>query len=287
MGQKSKIEWTDATWNPTTGCTKVSDGCDHCYAHKLAHERLAQLYSRQLPVLPTAENRADPFSIRLWPTRLRQPASWSKPRIVFVNSMSDLFHVDVPDAFVRQVFEVMLKVDRHVYQVLTKRPSRAARFFRLNQDLFPDGMIPRHIWMGTSVENQEVAHRVDHLRQLPARIRFLSCEPLLGPLQIDLGEIHWVISGGESGAEFRPMEEGWVLGLRDQCRAAGTPFFFKQWGGRRAKAGGRLLEGRTWDEMPMPDRVPENVAPAPVSVPAENRRRTRAHSAPERAPAAA
>ncbi len=287
MGQKSKIEWTDATWNPTTGCTKVSDGCDHCYAHKLAHERLAVLYSRQLPVRPTPENVADPFSIRLWPTRLKQPASWRKPRIVFVNSMSDLFHVDVPDEFVRQVFEVMLRVDRHIYQVLTKRPSRAARFFRRNEDLFPNGRIPGHIWMGTSVENQDVAHRVNHLRTLPAEIRFLSCEPLLGPLQLDLTGIHWVIAGGESGAEFRPMDEAWPLGLLDQCQTAGTPFFFKQWGGRRSKVGGRLLAGRTWDEMPMPDRVPQNVAPSPVSVLAESRRRTPAPVARGEAPAAA
>lgn len=287
MGQKSKIEWTDATWNPTTGCTKVSDGCDHCYAHKLAHERLAVLYSRQLPVLPSPDNIADPFSLRLWPTRLRQPASWRKPRIVFVNSMSDLFHVDVPDAFVRQVFEVMLTIDRHIYQVLTKRPARAVRFFRMNQDLFPDGRVPRHIWMGTSVEDQKVAYRVDHLRELPAEIRFLSCEPLLGQLQLDLSGIHWVIAGGESGAEFRPMAEGWALSLRDQCREAGTPFFFKQWGGRRAKAGGRLLDGRTWDEMPMPDRVPENVVPERVSVTAETRRRARVPLAPGAAPAAA
>lgn len=287
MAQKSKIEWTDATWNPTTGCTKVSAGCDHCYAHKLAHERLALLYSRQLPVLPTEENIADPFSIRLWPDRLKQPASWRRPRIVFVNSMSDLFHVDVPDAFVRQVFEVMLTVNRHIYQVLTKRPSRALRFFRLNQDLFPGGRIPGHIWMGTSVEDQDVAHRVDHLRQLPAEIRFLSCEPLLGELQLDLREIHWVIAGGESGAEFRPMAEEWALSLLDQCRGAGTPFFFKQWGGRRSKAGGRILAGRTWDEMPMPDRVPENVLPGTISVAGGNRRRTPAPGDRAAAPAAA
>lgn len=287
MGQKSKIEWTDATWNPTTGCTKVSDGCDHCYAHKLAHERLAVLYSGQLPVLPTPANIADPFSLRLWPKRLKQPASWRKPRIVFVNSMSDLFHVDVPDAFVRQVFEVMLKVDRHIYQVLTKRPSRAVRFFRMNRDLFPDGRIPGHIWMGTSVEDQKVAYRVDHLRELPAEIRFLSCEPLLGGLQLDLSGIHWVIAGGESGAEFRPMAEGWALSLRDQCRATGTPFFFKQWGGRRAKAGGRMLDGQTWDEMPMPDRIPENVVPERISVTGGTRKPGLAPFEREVAPAAA
>lgn len=287
MGQKSKIEWTDATWNPTTGCTKVSDGCDHCYAHKLAHERLASLYSRQLPVVDTPENAADPFSVRLWPGRLNQPASWRQPRIVFVNSMSDLFHVDVPDAFVRRVFEVMLKVDRHIYQVLTKRPSRAVRFFRLNQDLFPAGRIPSHIWMGTSVENQEVAYRVAHLKRVPAEIRFLSCEPLLGPLQLNLEGIQWVIAGGESGAEFRAMEEAWALALRDQCRSAGTPFFFKQWGGRRSKAGGRELDGRTWDEMPVLGRVPANVAPAAINPVQESRRRTRVPQTPAAAPAAA
>lgn len=287
MGQKSKIEWTDATWNPTTGCTKVSDGCDHCYAHKLAHERLTVLYSRQLPVVQSPENIADPFSVRLWSDRLRQPGSWKKPRIVFVNSMSDLFHVDVPDAFVRQVFEVMLKVDRHIYQVLTKRPARAVRFFRLNHDLFPTGRVPRHIWMGTSVENQDVAYRVSHLRKLPAEVRFLSCEPLLGPLQVNLGGIHWVIAGGESGAEFRAMEETWALSLRDQCRSTGTPFFFKQWGGRRAKAGGRMLEGRTWDEMPLPDWIPENVAPLAISPAEGSRRRERAPSELEATPAAA
>lgn len=263
MGQKSRIEWTDATWNPTTGCTKVSEGCDHCYAHKLAHERLASLYGSQLPVLQTPENIADPFSIRLWPKRLTQPASWRTPRIVFVNSMSDLFHVDVPNAFVRQVFEVMLKVDRHIYQVLTKRPARAVRFFRLNGDLFPDGQIPAHIWMGTSVESQTVAYRVNHLHELPAAIRFLSCEPLLGPLDVDLAGIHWVIAGGESGAEFRPMDQAWVRDLRDRCKDTGTPFFFKQWGGRRSKAGGRLLDGRTWDEMPLPGRVPKNITKMP------------------------
>jgi protein gp37 len=272
MGQKSKIEWTDATWNPATGCTKVSAGCDHCYAHKLAHERLASLYSRQLPVIPTQENIADPFSVRIWPKRLAQPAGWKKSRIVFVNSMSDLFHSDVPDLFVRKVFEVMLKVDRHVYQVLTKRPSRAVRFFRLNHDLFPAGRIPEHIWIGTSVENQEVAHRVSHLRQLPAEIRFLSCEPLIGPLEFDLTGIHWVIAGGESGEGFRRVEEAWVVDLRDQCVKASVPFFFKQWGGRRAKSGGRMLEGRTWDEMPLADRIPLNVVPISVNAASEPRK---------------
>lgn len=259
MGQRTGIEWTDTTWNPATGCTKISSGCDNCYAHTLAHGRLAEVYSRRLPVIQTPANIADPFAVRLWPERLAEPSKWRDPRIVFVNSMSDLFHADIPDAFVRRVFEVMLEVDQHVYQVLTKRPSRALRFFNLNPDLFPGGEIPPHIWMGTSVEKQEVAYRVGHIRQVPAAIRFLSCEPLLGPLDLDLDGIHWVIAGGESGIGYRRMEAGWATGVRDQCVAAGVAFFFKQWGGRTPKSGGRLLEGRTWDEMPLPDRAPADL----------------------------
>ncbi|HEX2211843.1 MAG TPA: phage Gp37/Gp68 family protein [Longimicrobium sp.] len=250
MGQKSKIEWTDATWNPATGCTKVSAGCDHCYAHTLAHGRLAQAYSRRLPVLETAAAVADPFSVRLWPERLKEPARWKDSRIVFVNSMSDLFHVDVPDVFIREIFKVMMETDRHVYQVLTKRPTRAVRFVDRNRDLFPTGRIPAHIWMGTSVENQDVIYRVDHIRLVPAEVRFLSCEPLLGPVRLDLNGIGWVIVGGESGIGHRKMDAAWAGEVRDQCIAANVPFFFKQWGGRTPKAGGRALEGRTWDEMP-------------------------------------
>jgi protein gp37 len=172
--------------------------------------------------------------------------------MIFVNSMSDLFHVDIPEGFVREVFEVMLEVDRHTYQVLTKRPSRAVRFFERNADLFPGGVVPDHIWMGTSVENQRVTYRVDHLRLLPAAIRFLSCEPLLGALRLDLRAIHWVIGGGESGIGYRRCEESWALQLRDECEAAGVPFFWKQWGGRTPKARGRILDGRTYDQMPVP-----------------------------------
>ncbi|HEX9940175.1 MAG TPA: phage Gp37/Gp68 family protein [Longimicrobium sp.] len=252
MGERSKIEWTDSTWNPVTGCTKVSAGCDNCYAHTLAHVRLATVYRRRLPVVQTEENEADPFAVRLWPERLAEPGRWKDPRMIFVNSMSDLFHVDVPDEFVRRIFEVMLSVDRHVYQVLTKRPSRAVRFFNLNRDLFPDGSIPAHIWMGTSVENQDVDYRIKHLRGVPARMRFLSCEPLLGPLDLDglLEGIHWVIAGGESGANHRRMDPEWVKLIRDRCGGAGVAFFFKQWGGRTPKAGGRTLDGETWDGMP-------------------------------------
>jgi protein gp37 len=252
VGERSKIEWTDSTWNPVTGCTKVSAGCDNCYAHTLAHVRLASVYLRQLPVVRTPENEADPFAVRLWPARLNDPARWREPRMVFVNSMSDLFHVDVPDAFVRQIFEVMLRERRHIYQVLTKRPARAVRWFKLNRDLFPEGEIPAHIWMGTSVENQDADFRIAHLRGLPARVRFLSCEPLIGPLDLHgrLEGIHWVIAGGESGPNHRPMEPEWAQLIRDRCNEANVAFFFKQWGGRTPKAGGRTLDGETWDDMP-------------------------------------
>lgn len=250
MGDRSKIEWTDSTWNPTTGCTKISAGCDHCYAHTLAHGRLSAAYLRKPPAVESAENNADPFAVRIWPDRLSQPQKWSDPRMVFVNSMSDLFHVDVPEAFLRRIFEVMLAVDHHVYQVLTKRPARAARFFRRNGDLFPSGSIPEHIWMGTSVENEDVLYRIDQLREVPAEVRFLSCEPLLGRLTLNLAEIHWVIVGGESGIGNRPLDLDWVREIREQCERDGVPFFFKQVGGRTPKAGGRLLDGRTWDGMP-------------------------------------
>ena len=257
MPDRSAIEWTDATWNPTTGCTRVSAGCDHCYAEELSRRLLARTYRARLPVVDTVANRRDPFAVRVWPERLRVPASWREPRRVFVNSMSDLFHRDVPEDFARNCFRVMLDVDRHVYQVLTKRPTRAAGFVRRNADLFPRGL-PSHIWIGTSVEDQSVDYRVRHLLAVPAEVRFLSCEPLIGPL--DLGAfmnevagrigLHWVIAGGESGIGARPMEVGWARVLRDQCRAADVPFFFKQWGGRTPKAGGRELDGATWDEFP-------------------------------------
>ena len=250
MPTDTGIEWTDATWNPVTGCTKVSSGCDNCYAATLANRLLSEHYRRRSPVVDTEENRIDPFAVRLWAERLRDPARWPAPRMVFVNSMSDLFHVDVPEAFLRDVFSVMLRVDRHTYQVLTKRPSRALRFWRRNRDLFEEREVPPHIWIGTSVENQETAFRVEQLRSIPAATRFLSCEPLLGPLNIDLSGVHWVIGGGESGVVHRRMEIEWARQLRDQCVTADVPFFFKQVGGRTPKAGGRLLDGRTWDEYP-------------------------------------
>ena len=251
MGERSQIEWTDATWNPTTGCTKVSTGCDHCYAERLASGRLRGRYLARLPVVVSDAQKRDPFAVRIWPARLSHPARWREPRMVFVNSMSDLFHKHIPEAFVRRVFEVMLEVDHHIYQVLTKRPARAARFWALHRDLFGLDTVPSHIWMGTSIENQDVAYRIRHLTNVPAEVRFLSCEPLLGPLSLALGGVHWVIAGGESGPEYRPMRAEWVESIRDQCHRATVPFFFKQWGGRTPKAGGRELDGRTWNEYPL------------------------------------
>ena len=250
MGTKTGIQWTDATWNPVTGCTKVSRGCDFCYAENLAKRLLRDVYRRRLPVVDTEENRLDPFAVRVWPERLNQPSLWEDPRCVFVNSMSDLFHKSVEESFVRRVFRVMLEVDQHVYQVLTKRPARAMRFVEDNLDLFPSGVVPEHIWMGASVEDQATSFRVGQLRKIPAQVRFLSCEPLLGPVELELTGIHWVIAGGESGPKRRAMDLAWARGIRDQCAAAGVPFFFKQVGGRTPKAGGRMLDGRTWDKRP-------------------------------------
>lgn len=255
MGERTGIEWTDSTWNPTTGCTQVSDGCDHCYAERLANRLLRNNYTRKLPVVDTAANRDDPFAVRLWPERLSLPETWKEPRRVFVNSMSDLFHKAIPQSFVRQVFETMLRADWHRYQVLTKRPARAARFVNETAaDLLPQGL-PRHIWIGTSVENQSVDYRIRHLLSVNAEIRFLSCEPLLAPLRLygtgfERGGIHWVIVGGESGAKHRSMKREWAISLRDECRVAGVHFFFKQWGGRTPKVNGRLLDGKEWNQMP-------------------------------------
>jgi protein gp37 len=188
--------------------------------------------------------------VRLWPERLADPISWQTPRRVFVNSMGDLFHSDVPDAFARSIFEVMVLATRHIFQILTKRPSRMERFVKRNSDLFDSGCVPAHIWVGTSIESQQVVYRADHLRRVNATVRFLSCEPLLGPVAVDLQGIHWVIAGGESGIKHRPLKLEWARSLRDDCVGARVPFFFKQVGGRTPKAGGRQLDGRTWSEYP-------------------------------------
>ena len=253
MPDRSAIEWTDATWNPSTGCTRVSAGCDHCYAARMS-ARLTATYRSRLPVVNDAKNRRDPFAVRLWPERLSFPRSWRAPRHVFVNSMSDLFHKDIPEAFIRKCFEVMQEVDRHVYQILTKRPARAAKFVARNADVLPEGL-PEHIWIGTSVEDQSTAYRVRHLIDVTAKIRFLSCEPLIAPLDLSAflngrSGLHWIIVGGESGPGARPTDAKWVRLLRDQCMVAGVPFFFKQWGGRTPKAGGRELDGIKHNAMP-------------------------------------
>ncbi|MEZ4863398.1 MAG: phage Gp37/Gp68 family protein [Caldilineaceae bacterium] len=234
MADKSSIEWTDATWNPVTGCTEVSPGCDHCYARVFA-ERF-----RGVPEHPYEQG----FDLRLWPERLAIPFAWKKPRRIFVNSMSDLFHQDVPDAYILQVFDVMRQADQHIYQVLTKRSARLAK-------LAPQLSLPPHIWIGVSVETLRYQWRVDHLRQVPAHIRFISAEPLLGSLRdLDLTDIHWLIAGGESGPGHRPCNPDWVRELRERCQEKGVAFFFKQWGGHRPKAQGRELDGRCWDEYP-------------------------------------
>lgn len=240
---RSAIEWTEETWNPTTGCDRTSPGCDNCYALALARRLKAM---GQLKY----QNDGDPltsgpgFALTLHPDVLAAPRSWSSPRVVFVNSMSDLFHPKVPDKFIAQVFDVIAQTPQHTYQVLTKRSKRLA-------DLGESLPWPENLWMGVSVENSRYAFRIDHLRSVAASVRFLSCEPLLGPLlDLNLRDIHWVIAGGESGSRARPVQGDWLRSIRDQCTEAGVSFFFKQWGGRTPKAGGRELEGRTWDEMP-------------------------------------
>lgn len=198
------------------------------------------------------ENRADPFAVRLWPSKLDQPRHWKRPRRIFVNSMSDLFHKDVPDWFVRQIFEVMLEEPRHTYQVLTKRPGRALHFYQHNADVFGGHRIPGHIWMGATVENEDNLFRINQLRLVPAEVRWLSCEPLLGPVPLagELDRIAWVVAGGESGNGYRPMNLDHARRVRDDCAAAGVAFLFKQVGGHTPKSGGRLLDGREWNEYP-------------------------------------
>lgn len=236
MADNSAIEWTEATWNPVTGCDRISPGCAHCYARTFA-ERW-----RGVPGHAYEQG----FDLRLWPERIDQPLRWKRPRQIFVNSMSDLFHPDVPDEFIAEVFATMVEADQHVFQILTKRPERLL-------ELADELPWPPHVWMGVSIENRRFVHRADLLREVPASIRFISAEPLLGPLEgLDLTEIHWLIAGGESGAGHRPIREEWVLDLRDRCESSDVAFFFKQWGGFRPKSNGRLLEGREWNAMPAP-----------------------------------
>jgi len=252
MGDKTGIQWTNATWNPLTGCTRMTAGCDHCYAfalHDMRHG--AHLNGKNVPV-----QYHKPFSeIQLLPERLEQPLRVRQPKMYFVNSMSDLFHSEVPEDFIRQVFDVMRRAHWHTFQVLTKR---AGRLRRLGQQLD----WPANVWMGVSIENDSLTPRADALREVPAAVRFLSCEPLLGPLpSLNLEGLHWVITGGESGPGARYCEVDWVRDLRDRSVASGVAFFHKQWGGSTPKAGGRDLDGRTWDEFPEKKQISQDALP--------------------------
>ncbi len=235
MATNSNIEWTDATWNPVTGCTKISPGCKHCYAERL---------SKRLKAMGQANYR-NGFRLTLQPHMLELPLRWKSPKRIFVNSMSDLFHEDVPTEYVKRVFDIMVRANWHQFQVLTKRSDR---LLELSKKL---EWVP-HIWMGVSVESEKYAHRIDDLRKTGAHVKFLSLEPLLGPLgKLNLRNIDWAIVGGESGPGARPVNPEWVAEIRDECVRLGVPFFFKQWGGVQKKKTGRSLDGRTWDEMPM------------------------------------
>lgn len=234
MAARSYIEWTESTWNPVTGCTKISPGCKHCYAERMAF-RLKAMGQR---------NYVNGFQLTVHEHVLEMPLRWKRPKTIFVNSMSDLFHKDVPLEFISKVFAVMVRASHHRFQVLTKRSKRLL-------DLSPRLPWPRNVWMGVSVENSDYLFRIDHLRQTDAHIKFVSFEPLLGPIHdLDLEGIDWVIVGGESGPKARPMDPDWVREIRDRCLSARVPFFFKQWGGVIKKRKGRVLDGRTWEQMP-------------------------------------
>jgi protein gp37 len=247
MSDATAIEWTDATWNPVTGCTKVSAGCDHCFA-----ERFSERF-RGTPGHPFETG----FDLTLRPGRLDQPLRWRAPRMIFVNSMSDLFHKEVPKEFIARVFDTMERAHWHTFQVLTKRSSLMRDFLRRR---YPSTRGPLHMWFGVSVEDGSKKSRIRHLQEAPAGVRFVSIEPLIGPMgNLDLAGIDWVIVGGESGPRARPMTLEWVRDVRDQCCGNEVPFFFKQWGGLRPKSGGRELDGREWSDFPTP------VLPYPIA----------------------
>jgi protein gp37 len=262
----SRIEWTQTTWNPVTGCDRISPGCDHCYALTLA-ARLQRRGQAKYQTDGQPPTSGPGFGVATHPDTLGAPLGWRRPRLVFVNSMSDLFHARAPDRFIAAVFGVMHEAGQHTFQILTKRPARMAtllgseRFqgqvvaevmgWRQQRDGLALSWPARNVWLGTSIETDRYPGRADQLRHTPAVVRFLSLEPLLGPLpSLDLTGIDWVIVGGESGPDHRPVDPRWVRELRDRCLEAGVAFFFKQWGGRSPKAGGRLLDGRTWDQLP-------------------------------------
>ncbi len=238
----SRIEWTEVTWNPVTGCSKISPGCKHCYAERMAVRLRAM----------GQHNYRNGFSVTLHEHMIERPLRWRTPKTIFVNSMSDLFHKDVPTDFILRVFEVMRQAHWHNFQVLTKRSGRL-------RQIAPQLPWPDNVWMGVSVENEDYLSRIDDLRSIPASVRFLSLEPLLGRLDsLDLSGIDWVIVGGESGPRARPMHTTWVDEIKGQCIDSGVPFFFKQWGGANKKKAGRTLDGRTWNDMP--DRTPAAIA---------------------------
>ncbi|HOM61717.1 MAG TPA: phage Gp37/Gp68 family protein [Anaerohalosphaeraceae bacterium] len=234
MASQTAIEWTDCTWNPASGCTKISAGCAHCYAERMA---------RRLEAMGQARYR-NGFAVTLHPEALEEPLGWKKSRLVFVNSMGDLFHEEIPLEFIQKVFDVMNRCPQHIFQILTKRSQRMA-------ELAPLLEWGENIWMGVTVENSDYLHRIECLQRVPARVCFLSLEPLLGPLDdLVLDGLDWVIVGGESGPQARPMKEEWVLSIQSKCQKEGVPFFFKQWGGVNKKKAGRLLQDRTWDQLP-------------------------------------
>jgi protein gp37 len=242
MSTTTQIEWTDATWNPVTGCTKITVGCDLCYA-----ERFSERF-RGVPGHPFENG----FDLTVRPERVRQPLTWKQPKRIFVNSMSDLFHKEVPREFIDSVFETMEAADWHSFQVLTKRSSLMTRYLRAR---YGAGLAPPHIWLGVSIEDRQNTVRLKHLHAAPASVKFVSFEPLIGPVgDVDLKGIHWAIVGGESGPGARPMAEAWALEIRDLCKRDKVAFFFKQWGGFRPKSGGRLLRGREWNQYPRPTK---------------------------------
>ncbi|MDR3485314.1 MAG: phage Gp37/Gp68 family protein [Bradyrhizobium sp.] len=248
MADTTQIEWTDSTWNPVTGCSKITAGCDFCYAERFS-ERFRGV---------TGHPFEQGFDLTLRPARLGQPLQWRQPRRIFVNSMSDLFHKEVPFTFVDAVFDTMEAADWHTYQVLTKRSSLLVRYLKRR---YGKGKAPPHIWLGVSVENRRNAVRITHLKAAQASVKFISFEPLIGAVgPVDLTGIDWAIVGGESGPRCRPMAEEWAIEIRDQCKRDGVAFFFKQWGGIRPKSGGRQLEGREWSEYPRIQTQPESTA---------------------------
>lgn len=241
MAETSGIEWTDASWNPVTGCTKVSAGCLNCYAEEL---------SLRLQKMHPGKKYRNGFKVTLHENDISLPLKWKEPKKIFVNSMSDLFHKDVPFDFIDKIWGTMLEARHHTYQILTKRPERMKEY--IAENAYKRDITPRHIWLGTSVEDAKVIHRIDTLRKVSAHMRFISMEPLIGDVgDLNLSGIQWVIVGGESGPKYRPMKEQWAVNIRDQCKEHGVAFFFKQWGGLRPKSGGCLLQGKEYKEYPV------------------------------------